>query len=82
MKKINIILIILLSILWIPNTFAQARIEVTVQNATNGNNNGALTIQVIGTPGSFNYYVFDRNGVIVNSDLVSQKISKYSLIYV
>lgn len=69
MKKINIILIIMLSILWIPiNTFAQGRIEVTVQNATNGNNNGVLTIEVFGTFGSYSYFVFDQNGEEVVSD--------------
>ena len=70
MKKINIILIILLSILWVStNTFAQASIEVTVQNATNGNNNGALTINVSGTFGNYNYRVFDNNGGIVDFEL-------------
>lgn len=69
MKKINIILIIILSVLWIPiNILAQARIEVTVQNATNGNNNGTLTIDVFDTFGSYSYYVLDRNGGIVDSD--------------
>ncbi len=67
MKKINIILTIMLSILWIPiNTFAQARIEVTVQNATNGNNNGVLTIEVFGTFGNYDYRVLDKEGVTVD----------------
>ena len=69
MKKTNIILIILLSILWIPNTFAQARIEVAVQNATNGSNNGALTIDVFDTDGLYSYYVLNSDGGDVVSDV-------------
>ena len=69
MKKINIILIILLYILWIPNIIAQGSISVTVQNATNGNNNGALAINVSGTFGLYDYRVFDNDGAIVDFEL-------------
>lgn len=69
MKKINIILILMLSILWITNTSAQS-IKVTVQNATGANiSDGKITVEVLEPFGIYSYYLLDGSGGNVNDKL-------------